>query len=48
MEDTSSDEELSDVERNVDQLVEGLTRSQDKTDKRFVNIYRLRMAQENG
>ena len=48
MEETSSDNELSDWQRDDMDNVGRMTRSSDKVDKRLVEIYRIRKAQELG
>ena len=48
MDETSNDEELSDVERIQEHFFERMAKSQDKVDKRFVNVYRVRTAHEHG
>ena len=48
LEETSSDNELSDWQRDDMDNVGRMTRSSDKVDKRLVEIYRIRKAQELG
>ena len=43
---TSTDEELSDVESNVNHFVANMVKSEDRVDKRFINMYRIRSALE--
>ena len=48
LDDTSSDNELSDWERDNMDYVGKMTKSSDKVDKRLVDLYRMRKAQELG
>ena len=42
---TSGDEELSDVETNVKHFVTRMVKSEERVDKRLINMYRIRSAQ---
>ena len=48
MEETSSDQELSDWQRDNMNYAERMTKSDDKIDNRLINLYRIRKAHQTG